>query len=127
MSRASPAATFALAAAGLAGTGDRTRERWLAQVRAHQRALESAAFDRVYGVELYDARQPRRLRVTWGPDPSDPADLPPAYADLPRFAYVAESAGEALRAALPDVAWLLACNAGLLAAAVVGFVRYEVR
>ena len=127
VSRASPAATFALAAAGLAGTGDRSRERWLGQVRAHQRALEGAAFDRVYGVELYDARQPGRLRVTWGPDPSDPADLPPAYADLPRFAYVAESAGEALRAALPDVAWLLACNACLLAAAVVGFVRYEVR
>lgn len=126
VSRVSPAATFAFAASDLAGTGERTRERWLSQVRAHQRALEAAAFDHVYGVELYDARA-GRLRVTWGPDPTDPADMPPAYADLPRFAFVAESAGEAVRATIPDVAWLFACNALLLAAAVAGFVRYEVR
>jgi len=126
VSRVSPAATFALAAAELAGTGERTRERWLSQVRAHQRALEGAAFDRVYGVELYDAPH-GRLRITWGPDPTDPSDAPPSYADLPRFAYVPESAAAALRGALPDVAWLLASNVGLLAAAVVGFVRYEVR
>lgn len=126
VSRASPAATFALAAGDLAGTGERTRERWLAQVRAHQHALEGAAFDRVYGVELFAARD-GKLRITWGPDPTDPADVPPAYGDLPRFAYVDESTAEAVRAALPDVAWLLVCNACLLAAAVAGFVRYEVR
>ncbi|HET7458694.1 MAG TPA: ABC transporter permease subunit [Gemmatimonadaceae bacterium] len=125
VSRASPAATFALAAAELAGTGERTRQRWLAQVRAQQRALESAAFDHVYGVELFAARM-GKLRITWAPDPTDPADLPPSYTDLPRFAYVDEPVGAALRAALPDVAWLLGCNLCLLGAAVAGFVRYEV-
>ena len=126
VARLSPAASFATIAADLAGTGERTRERWQAQVRAHQHDLESAAFDRVFGVELFAARY-GRLRMTWGPDPSDPADAPPDYDDLPRFAYVAERPGEAVAAAMPGMLYLAACNGALLAAAVAGFVRYEVR
>ena len=126
VARLSPAATFGALAADLAGTGERTALRWRTQVRAHQRALESAAFDHVYGVELFVARY-GKLRVTWGPDPRDPADTPPRYADLPSFAYVAEPAGDALLAALPGFLYLAGCNVVLLAAAVAGFARYEVR
>lgn len=126
VARLSPAAAFASLAADLAGTGERTGHRWRAQVRAHQQSLERVAFDRVYGVELFDARRDR-LRVTWGPDPFDPADTPPAYADLPSFAYVAEPPREALVAALPGVLYLVGCNVVLLAAAVAAFARYEVR
>ena len=122
----SPAATFAALAADLAGTGRRTADRWHAQVRAHQRTLEHAAFDNVFGVELFAARFDR-LRITWGPDPRDPADTPPAYADLPAFTYSPEPTPNALLATLPGFLYLLGCNAILLATAIASFARFEVR
>jgi ABC-2 type transport system permease protein len=122
----SPAATFAALAADLAGTGPRTTDRWYAQVRAHQQALEHAAFDRVFGVELFAPRLDR-LRITWGPDPRDPADTPPSYADLPTFAYAPEPTSDALRTTLPGFLYLAALTALLLGAAIASFSRYEVQ
>ena len=126
VARLSPSATFGALAADLADTGPRSADRWRSQVRAHQRTLEHAAFDNVFGVELFAARLDG-LRVTWGPDPRDPADTPPSYADLPAFTYVPERTRDALLATLPGFLYLAACNALLLAGAVAAFTRYEVR
>lgn len=123
---ASPAASFAALAGTLAGTGRDARERWEEQVEAHQARLESATFDRVFGLELFPAAL-GRLRIVWWPDLRDPADLPPAYRELPPFAFEPPPLRETVGRAVPAALRLGAGAVGWLLLAVVLFVRAELQ
>lgn len=101
----SPTLTFREAAASAAGTGATYRESWQRAVEHQQHALESATFDRVFGVEVFPPAF-NYLRVTIWPDPSDPRDRVPEYDELPAFEPVAPDVGADALAMLPSVAVL---------------------
>lgn len=121
----SPAATFSAFAAEVVGTGGGFRRRWEQAAVEHQERLERAAFDRAFGTELFDARA-GYLRITFQPNPADPRDRVPAYAQLPPFAAPADDLDADLRGALPLLAMLLLDGLALFAAATVAVVRMEV-
>ena len=123
---ASPAVLLGMAATALAGTGDGRRDAWMRQLQAHQDRLAFDAFDRVYGVELYDAGA-GYVRIRWAPDIRDPRDRPPAYADLTQLRWTPPTMGEAVRESLPALVGLVAMSAAALGVAAVAMVRYEVR
>ena len=125
LSRISPAATLEQLANGVAATGNTEARRWSRQVEAHQRSLESAAFDRVFGVEIFNPRLD--LLISWGPDPRDPVSLPPDVRDLPRFRFSTASLYEGLVPALGDLVLLTVSASILLVGACVAFQRYDVR
>jgi ABC-2 type transport system permease protein len=121
----SPAATFESAAMDLAGTGARTAARWTDRTVAHQRRLESEAFDRVFGVEVF--RPDMRLLVTWEPSYLDARGRPPQLEELPAFA-MDDAYDRALAPqALARVGGLGLTAAALLALGCVLFQRYDVR
>lgn len=126
IARLSPAASYGLLAADIAGTGDHSAERWRDQVAAHQARLEAATFDRPFGMELFP-RQLGYLRITWWPDLGDPNDRPPAYRDLPAFAYQEPATASVARRVLPDLAVLLGGSIGWLTVALIAFQRLDVQ
>lgn len=123
--RLSPAAILEQLANETAATGNAEARRWSRQVEAHQRTLESAAFDRVFGVEIFNSRLD--LLISWDPDPRDPASLPPDIRDLPRFHMNEASLHDVLVPALGDLALLTISASVLLVGACVVFQRYDVR
>lgn len=125
LGRASPAATYAALAAGVAGTGQDAAARWAEQVAAHQERLESATFDRRYGLEVFPA-QLDFLRIIWWPDLSDPADRPPDYDMLPAFAYRDTPLETVIARAIPDLAILTGGTVAWLLIALAAFQRIDV-
>lgn len=126
IARISPAASYGLLAADVAGTGDDVAQRWRDQVAAHQARLEAATFDRPFGMELFP-RQLDYLRITWWPDLGDPNDRPPAYRDLPAFDYQEPALASVARRVLPDLAVLLGGSIGWLTVALIAFQRMDVQ
>ena len=125
LARFSPAATLEQLANQITATGNTEARRWSRQVEAHQRSLESAAFDRVFGVEIFNPRID--LLISWSPDPRNPTSLPPDIRDLPRFRMSTASLYDALVPALGDLALLTVSASILLVGACVAFQRYDVR
>lgn len=126
ISRFSPAASYAALAANLAGTGDDAVDRWTEQVAAHQARLENATFDLRFGMELFPAHLDF-LRIIWWPDLRNSRDRPPAYRDLPKFAYQEPALGLVIRRSLFDLAVLAGGSAAWLAIALIAFQRLEVQ
>jgi hypothetical protein len=126
ISRFSPAASYAALAANLAGTGDDAVDRWTEQVAAHQARLENATFDLRFGMELFPAHLDF-LRIIWWPDMRNSQDRPPAYRDLPKFAYREPALGLVIRRSLLDLAVLAGGTAAWLAVALIAFQRLEVQ
>lgn len=126
ISRFSPAASYSALAANLAGTGDDAVHRWTEQVGAHQARLENATFDQRFGMELFPAHLDF-LRIIWWPDLRNSSDRPPAYRDLPQFAYQEPALGLVIRRSLPDLAVLAVGSAAWLALALIAFQRAEVQ
>ncbi|HUF30400.1 MAG TPA: ABC transporter permease subunit [Gemmatimonadaceae bacterium] len=126
IARLSAAASYSAVAANLAGTGDEAVRRWTEQVVAHQTRLENATFDRRFGMELFPAHLDF-LRIIWWPDLRDARDRPPAYRDLPQFAYQEPSMSVVLRQSLLDLAVLAVGSTVWLAVALIAFQRAEVQ
>ena len=127
LGRLSPAVSFGAIAAEVAGTGTEAAHRWTEQVAAHQLRLESATFDRSYGLELFPP-QLNFLRIIWWPDlRGDAHARPPAYHDLPQFVFREPALGALFRGAATDLAILILGSAGWFAIAIVAFQRAEVQ
>jgi hypothetical protein len=122
----SPASSYGALAANLAGTGDDAARRWLDQVTAHQARLEAATFDRQYGMEVYPPYLDY-MRIIWWPDLSDPRDLPPAYHDLPSFAFRDAQVSVVIGRSLTDLAVLTLGAVLWLVVALRAFQRAEVQ
>jgi hypothetical protein len=126
LGRIAPAVSFRIAASEIAGTGHLVEERWRDQTTRHQALLEQATFDKVHGLELFNA-QADYTRSIWWPDQSNATDRVPSYDDLPDFTFVAPSIGDALMASIPDLVLLLVANALWLSTACVAFVRADIQ
>jgi ABC-type transport system involved in multi-copper enzyme maturation permease subunit len=125
--RLSPAMSYAAIAAEMAGTGTEAAGRWSEQVAAHQLRLESATFDRSFGLELYPP-QLNFLRIIWWPElGSDARSRPPDYGELPQFAFREPPIGALLRRSAPDLAVLIVGSVVWLAFAIHAFQRAEVQ
>lgn len=122
----SPAATYGVVAANLASTGREAADRWLDQVETHQTRLETATFDRRFGLELYPAHL-NLLRIIWWPDLGLPDDLPPSYRELPPFSYREASLSTVLRDSLMNIAVLTFGTLCAFALALRSFQRTEVQ
>lgn len=119
--RLSPAISFLRAAQALAGTGDAMQSRWKQEIAGAQHSLETASFDRQFGVELFAADQNYERIVFW-PDPTDEARRVPHYDELPTFRHHQQELLEAVAAAAPDLCLLaLECVALMLVAALAYF------
>jgi hypothetical protein len=111
----------------MAGTGTEAEGRWSEQVAAHQLRLESATFDRSFGLELYPP-QLNFLRIIWWPElGSDARSRPPDYDELPQFAFREPAIGALLRRSAPDLAVLIVGSVVWLAFAIYAFQRAEVQ
>src|SRR5690606_36397373 len=107
LGRLSPAVSYEAIAADVSGTGADAAHRWIDQVSAHQLRLESATFDRSYGLELFPP-QLNFLRIIWWPElRGDPSVRPPAYQDLPQFVFREPTLGSLVRRAATDLAVLI--------------------
>jgi ABC-2 type transport system permease protein len=126
MGRVSPAAAYATVAAELAGTGRTAVWRWRDQVWTHQARLESATFDRTFGMELYPAHL-GFLRVIWWPDLADTGDRPPSYEALPSFTYRESALPTILTRSVPELAILAAGSAVWLIVALAAFQRLDLQ
>lgn len=113
----SPAVTFLRASASLAGTGMMLSRQWAQEVTGAQQVLESATFDRRFGVEIFAANLGFE-RIMYWPDPTDPAQRVPTYDALPRFVHRTPALLDGVIAAAPDLCLLaIECIAMLLLAA----------
>ena len=109
----------------IAATGYEMLWRWRTEIARTQHAMEAASFDRRFGMELYSASMSYQ-RITYWPNPSDPDDRVPAYADLPSFAHQPQSIGERVAAAAPDVCLLAFECIGLLVIAGAAYLRTDI-
>jgi ABC-type transport system involved in multi-copper enzyme maturation permease subunit len=125
LGRLSPAVTFLRAATSMAGTGRSMRTQWMDEARAEQRALETASFDRQFGVELFDANLDY-LRVIYWPNASDPLDRVPDYDALPDFAHHDRPLIELFAEAAPDLCLLAVECVTLILAASIAYTRLDV-
>ena len=113
----SPAVTYLRATASLAGTGMMLSRQWAQEVAGAQQALESATFDRRFGVEIFAATLGFE-RITYWPDQTDPAQRVPPYDALPMFVHRTPALLDGIVAAAPDLCLLaVECVAMLLIAA----------
>lgn len=123
LARLSPSATFALAAADLAGTGLALPERFAAASRAYAETFERFQREKTGGAA-------GALRIVVRRSDEATPEAPTARIDpreLPAFAFVPVPLAESLRDALGDLAVLALWTALFYAAAFVSFLRYDVR
>ena len=125
LARFSPAAVLEHLAGEATQTGAAEATRWTHRIEAHQRILESSAFDRIFGVEIFNVRV--GLMISWSPDPREPRDMPPLPRDLPRFHLGNAPLRDVMAPAVRDLMLLMLPTALLLAGACLVFQRYDVR
>ena len=123
--RLSPAVTYRHVTEAIAATGHEMLWRWRSEVARTQHAIEAASFDRRFGMELYSASTSYQ-RITYWPNSADVSERVPSYADLPIFADHAQSVGERIAAAAPDVCLLAFECVGLLVIAAAAYLRTDI-